>query len=606
VKRNLAKWQAIDDLGAQVRQKRQELVTGSRFFAGTIVLHAFKEGQVSTLVPSWDKSDPSSHIQRLQLQVEELRLELETLRGGSLQKPPLDPIAHTTLLRQAHSAHRADPQGLNWPYTDDTIVNELRSLDEHRHLHKVTREIMENAEGLLPQDKILLSIAVRFTQSARGAAKNFRAAIENKTLAEEFRKPLTFPDGAPYRNVLSREEVSAQAEAAAREAAAAAPFPTIEAARDFLAVRLRAHAPKNSTSDQMHKSSFHSAEVAKDIALMQMITDTSKCPLETGALKGQRYVRLFYPSQDWDQMSFAQKIGTNACGAEILYCEYAKYVHAFNWGMHRVFAPQAQVSTQVGASASNSRKAHAELESKKPRKAARTMGPPVPEPPAKDHETGDDENVAWRAQFEAVTVWVKQHEKQLPKIGGDVMQHDLALWIKNQRAKRTAGQLNDVLARLLGTLDTCGRLNWDQRYAEVQRRLVSNPQYPSGRAEHPGEVTMASWIKRQRQAYAGQREDERMSEQRLQLLLELPGWKFPFPDVNWSTWFGHLKRWHGAHKALPEDRVHVQTVEGAWLPFGIWLTQQRNEPTGTVRQRSQLNELLKTATQEQMCKGSRR
>ena len=40
-------------------------MTGSRVFVGTNVLHAFKEGQVSTLVPSWDKSDPSSYIQSL-------------------------------------------------------------------------------------------------------------------------------------------------------------------------------------------------------------------------------------------------------------------------------------------------------------------------------------------------------------------------------------------------------------------------------------------------------------------------------------------------------------------------------------------------------------
>ena len=83
------------------------------------------------------------------------------------------------------------------------------------------QEILDASAVMSAEDKILVSIAVRYTQSARGAASRYAAAIKANTLASELSAPLCFPAGIPYRNVLSRKEVTAKAQEVASAAATA-------------------------------------------------------------------------------------------------------------------------------------------------------------------------------------------------------------------------------------------------------------------------------------------------------------------------------------------------------------------------------------------------
>ena len=129
-----------------------------------------------------------------------------------------------------------------------------------------------------------LAIAVRHTQSARGAAMLMRKAILEGNLEQVLLQPLVFPNGAPYRNVLSRRELAEQAATVAEEAVSAMPFKTLEDARDFLKVRLLAHGSRNAP-ETVRQSQFHCAEVAKDLGHMgtPFVLDCTKCPMETSA-----------------------------------------------------------------------------------------------------------------------------------------------------------------------------------------------------------------------------------------------------------------------------------------------------------------------------------
>ena len=208
--------------------------------------------------------------------------QTDAFAADGVGEPSLDPIQLVAVLRQAHQGRRDDPDGLRWPWTTHDTVNRMRSLDEHRQSHRVTKEIVKASRGLTNCQKILLSLSVRHTQSCRGAAHKFRQAVLDGTQSvykEAVMAPMKFPTGAPYRNVLSREEVFSQAPALAKQVQAKVPFDSIQAARDFMKDKMVAHGPENQP-DATRESSFHSAEVAKDLLLWGMVKDKRTCPLE--------------------------------------------------------------------------------------------------------------------------------------------------------------------------------------------------------------------------------------------------------------------------------------------------------------------------------------
>ena len=132
----------------------------------------------------------------------ELQAERATWRrgaGDSTTRPaqlgsgvaPKDLVAFTETFRRAHEGRRADPQGQTWPWTDDDVINRQYSLDERRAEHAVTQELLQAAQGMDTKDKLALSIAVRYRQSARGAAARFAAAIQRGSLEQDVLVPLT-------------------------------------------------------------------------------------------------------------------------------------------------------------------------------------------------------------------------------------------------------------------------------------------------------------------------------------------------------------------------------------------------------------------------------
>ena len=131
----------------------------------------------------------------------------EMTPAAAIRAPPCDPVEFVRLLRLAHSQRKSDPSGANWPYTSHDTINRTYSLDDHRELHAVTKEVLEACVGLTPAQQLAVSIAVRYTCSARGAAHRYRDALLAGSLPDALLKPLPFPHGAPYRNVVSKHEI---------------------------------------------------------------------------------------------------------------------------------------------------------------------------------------------------------------------------------------------------------------------------------------------------------------------------------------------------------------------------------------------------------------
>ena len=66
--------------------------------------------------------------------------------------------------------------------------------------------------------------------------------------------------------------------------------------------------------------------------------------METGAITGQRLAQRFFPDKHWSQESLAKAVGCTLGESEVLWCEYEKYVCAFNTGLTRTYKAGA---TQV-------------------------------------------------------------------------------------------------------------------------------------------------------------------------------------------------------------------------------------------------------------------
>ena len=99
----------------------------------------------------------------------------------------MDPGEFAAAVRGLHARRRANPHG--WPWTSDAILSEGYFLDDLRDLHFVTAELLREAVDLPKQGKIELAIAVRYRQSARGAAARYAQAIKDGTLAAAIKNP---------------------------------------------------------------------------------------------------------------------------------------------------------------------------------------------------------------------------------------------------------------------------------------------------------------------------------------------------------------------------------------------------------------------------------
>ena len=204
-------------------------------------------------------------IGTLELELAICRSELRFSRGDRKDDswwtcPPKDPVAFTATLRAVFAGKRRDPTA--WPWSDDSIINCGFFLSEKREEHFVTKELLEAGEGLIDMHKVMLSMALRYTQSLRGASLRYRDAIQKSVLPEAIVLPQRRDGFAPYRNVMRRTELAQAIQRVSMDAVHHLPFPSIVAARDWFKVRLVADSTLG-----LRRTSFCGCEVAKDLAL---------------------------------------------------------------------------------------------------------------------------------------------------------------------------------------------------------------------------------------------------------------------------------------------------------------------------------------------------
>ncbi len=86
--------------------------------------------------------------------------------------------------------------------------------------------------------------------------------------------------------------------------------------------------------------------------------------------------------------------------------------------------------------------------------------------------------------------------------------------------------------------------------------------------------------------YTGQR--LLLTEDKLQQLLQLPGWEFPDRKVPvWATMFATLKRWCADSAVLPPKDLHVRT-ESCWVPLGKWHALQLEGGSACTKRQADL------------------
>ena len=109
----------------------------------------------------------------------------------------------------------------------------------------------------------MLIIAVRYLNSARGAAAKYRAAILDGTLEPKLLEPLSHPSGPPYRSVVTKERMGALIHGTCRDAIEELPFLTFIDAKCFFQRRLTGLTRAGKKRD----TSFCAAELARDLCM---------------------------------------------------------------------------------------------------------------------------------------------------------------------------------------------------------------------------------------------------------------------------------------------------------------------------------------------------
>ena len=121
-------------------------------------------------------------------------------------KPPLNPVAFALKLREALKRKAKDPEGLQWPWTSCWEINNGYFLSEDPKHHKVTQELDAAAKGLSANNKVRLSVALRYRESPPDTVKRYRQALLKNDLDKVVLEPVTFGiAGPPYRTVVSKE-----------------------------------------------------------------------------------------------------------------------------------------------------------------------------------------------------------------------------------------------------------------------------------------------------------------------------------------------------------------------------------------------------------------
>ena len=207
-----------------------------------------------------------------------------------------------------------------------------------REHNVVTLELRKAAKNFSDLDRVKLSVALRFTQSRRGAAPLLAAALRAGDLGSAVAET---PAGQAYRAVLRKEVLARRINTAAEEVLRKCPFPTLKACRRSVSAALG----RPLSGQTRRELGFHADEVAADLAGWRrsgpspFIRDTSARLLGPGARRGIKRDGVF-ASGEWPQLDkrakgdamylaaskvLAQELGETQPTIEVALCSYESY-----------------------------------------------------------------------------------------------------------------------------------------------------------------------------------------------------------------------------------------------------------------------------------------
>ena len=186
----------------------------------------------------------------------------------------------------------------------------------------------------------------------------------------------------------------------------------------------------------------------------------------------------------------------------------------------------------------------------------------------------DDLEARWEEGFNHLVAYVAEHgSARVPFSYRSPDGLRLGQWINVQRNAYAAETLSDERCERLEQLADWSwnsRLQlWEDGYAALCRYTEMN-----GSASVPYEdifegFTLGKWVTTQRRAYG----TGKLSKERQDRLLRLPGWVWDVNDEQWGVGFAHLLKWveTNGNSALP--REYVDPDDG--YQMGQWVNNQR-------------------------------
>ena len=188
--------------------------------------------------------------------------------------------------------------------------------------------------------------------------------------------------------------------------------------------------------------------------------------------------------------------------------------------------------------------------------------------------TWDEIAARWEEGFNGLTKYVAEHGTSLvPSSYRSPDGLSLGSWINMQRNAYAAGKLADERRERLEQLvdwSWNARLQlWEDGYAALCRYTEMNG---SASVPHDGifeGFTLGGWVTTQRRAYI----TGKLSEERQERLLRLPGWVWDVKDGQWEAAFTHLLKWVESTGSARMPQEYVDPADGVRL--GNWVTNQR-------------------------------
>jgi superfamily II DNA or RNA helicase len=184
--------------------------------------------------------------------------------------------------------------------------------------------------------------------------------------------------------------------------------------------------------------------------------------------------------------------------------------------------------------------------------------------------TLDARSALWETSFTALTRFVAENGHACPPRGLLVNGIDVESWVRRQR--RTWGQLSKERQQRLQALPGWTLNMLDDKWDVGYRHLVEYVEATGSAQVRQSHITddryrLGKWISVQRRIW------DKLSDDRRQLLAQLPGWTLDARGDWWEDWFRRLEEYVAEHG---DAQVPQQYVAPDSTKLGAWVANQKS------------------------------